>query len=260
MNLINPYRFDAGAPAPPLPNHWWNLDDDNQWTDDGELADANWDLIDRNSTVATSAVGPNSQTVATFDGNATGDNEPYLDRTNVGWDGAADGGDYPFTLSAWLNLNSLPASVVYPIMWRNFTLTEGGTGIYANASTSGDYKIGNTVFDTSGNRADCNTDDAAHEGTFNQWFHAVSVWDGTTLRLYIDGTEVETDTNATVGTFDTTSMLFAIGTGPIKGTSGQYMNGEIGMVGIWDKALTADEISTSLYNGGNGNQYADIWT
>ena len=244
--------------APPLPTHWWNLDDDGTWSDDGELADANWDLTENNSTVATSAVGPNSQTVATFDGDSSGVNEPYLDRTDVGWDGAADGGDYPFTLSIWFNLNSLPSTVLYPIMWRNFTLTEGGIGIYAISSTSGDYRIANVVRDTSGNRADCDTDDADHEGTFNQWHHAVSVWDGTTLRLYIDGTEIETDTNATVGTFDTTSMLFAIGTGPNKGTSVQYMNGEIGMVGIWDKALDQSDIDT-LYNSGNGNQYADIW-
>lgn len=87
--------------------------------------------------------------------------------------------------------------------------------------------------------------------SLNTWVHAVAVYDGGTgIKIYIDG--VERANNPTYGSPLSSTVNGLIG----KAANGNTRNfdGKIDEVAIWDRALTAQEISV-LYNSGNGLQY-----
>lgn len=87
------------------------------------------------------------------------------------------------------------------------------------------------------------------------WFHIVGVWDGTYLRLYVNGTSDATAVSwANAPAYNATTYV-SIGVNRYgSGDYTQYFNGAIDEIGFWTKALSTDEI-TALYNGGVGLQY-----
>lgn len=71
------------------------------------------------------------------------------------------------------------------------------------------------------------------------WYHIVGTYDGTTLRIYVNG--VEENTTAKSGTINSTTAAVRIGIG--SGTvPEQPMDGSIDNPGIYDRDLTAAEI------------------
>ncbi len=88
-------------------------------------------------------------------------------------------------------------------------------------------------------------------GTF---YHLVLTVDGTDMRIYVDGssdaTPVSTGAAITGGTENT--ILGAHSTAGSRG-----FDGIIDEVGVWNRALSADEVTT-LYNGGSGLSYASF--
>jgi len=105
-------------------------------------------------------------------------------------------------------------------------------------------------------------DNATHainiDGTTNvitgAWFHVVLTSDGTYGKMYINGKQeggnVAFPYNLAYGTGS--DGYFRIGA---RGSlPGQFFNGSIDEVGIWNRALTAAEVST-LYNSGNALAY-----
>ena len=87
--------------------------------------------------------------------------------------------------------------------------------------------------------------------TVGTFFHFVGTYDGTTLRMYVNGSEIGTGLAASGSGNAATTEGFRIGadTG-----NGSLFNGVVDLVGVWTKALSATEI-TDLYNSGNGIQY-----
>ncbi len=78
------------------------------------------------------------------------------------------------------------------------------------------------------------------------WHHVVGVRDSGTMKLYLDGSEIATGTDNT-GNIDISDPLI-IGAGQAFGGSvGNFFNGQIDEVAIFDKALTADQIKFDLY-------------
>ena len=94
------------------------------------------------------------------------------------------------------------------------------------------------------------------------WKHIVIRHDGTTHYLYIDGadvTSIKTSTSLTKWFKDlreaTNAMdTFTVGAWYNNNSRSSYFDGKIDEIGIWDRALTADEI-TNLYNLGKGFAY-----
>ena len=76
----------------------------------------------------------------------------------------------------------------------------------------------------------------------NQWVHLVITHDGTTTRVYANGTEQFN----LARTFNTGTDYFRIG-GVHWNNSSEFFNGKIDQVRIFDKALSSSEITT-LYN------------
>jgi hypothetical protein len=94
------------------------------------------------------------------------------------------------------------------------------------------------------------------------WRHYVGTYDGNNVKIYVDGNLKAT--TPIVGSITTNASLpiyiaaRVTGTGPYTGAA-TYYNGAIDEVGIWDKALTQEEV-TDLYNDYNGLPYSAITT
>lgn len=82
--------------------------------------------------------------------------------------------------------------------------------------------------------------------TTNTWFHVTGVKDGTTLRLYINGSQVATTTGVS-----NTMKSNTVGPDRISGYGSHYLGGQVDEVALWTTALSASDIST-IYNSGNG--------
>ncbi len=76
----------------------------------------------------------------------------------------------------------------------------------------------------------------------DQWYHVAITYDGTYMRLYVDGVE---DSNKlyTGGIKDTTGIDLTLSTGWSKG----YFMGVIDEVTIWNRSLSGAEIQ-EIYN------------
>ena len=81
------------------------------------------------------------------------------------------------------------------------------------------------------------------------WYHVVFTWDGANHKLYIDaGTPVSKASAVGTSTDSRTIHIAQINTGNFK------FNGKLDEIGIWDRALSASEV-TQLYNSGTGITY-----
>ncbi len=86
--------------------------------------------------------------------------------------------------------------------------------------------------------------------SINTWQHFVATYDGSTMRMYKDGV-VSATTYSQTGNMANTSGGPRIGGGSGSGSE-YYMNGQIDDVRIYNRALSASEI-TQLYNQTKGN-------
>ncbi len=83
------------------------------------------------------------------------------------------------------------------------------------------------------------------------WGFITLTADGTTARLYLDGAEAAT-LPAAVASYGTNGFKFNIGGGGIFNASGDFFNGNIDEVAMFDKALTAGRV-LSLYLTATGS-------
>lgn len=74
-------------------------------------------------------------------------------------------------------------------------------------------------------------------------------YDGTNVRLYVNGNIENTSSSYTSANIGTTNKFI----GKYAGNT-NWWNGSIDEIGMWSRALTGSEI-TQLYNSGAGNQY-----
>jgi hypothetical protein len=75
----------------------------------------------------------------------------------------------------------------------------------------------------------------------DQWYHVTGTFDGSVIRLYVDGAEV--DTTATGGSIVQSSSPLRIGT--VK-SAGDFFDGLIDEVRVYDRVLTPTEIQTDM--------------
>ena len=90
----------------------------------------------------------------------------------------------------------------------------------------------------------------------NRFYHIVGVFASETSRtVYVDGVQGQTDTTSHTGTTLDRVTIGAL----VRTTSGQFLNGQVAEVGIWDRALTPSEIQTlyALEPGGLGRRLRD---
>jgi hypothetical protein len=135
------------------------------------------------------------------------------------------------TMSAWVN----PAAV--GSAYRTVLMKEQPGGlIYTLYAGDGTGRPSAHVFTTSEQR----TSGPANT-PLNTWTHLASTWDGATLRLFVNGTQVST--HAVPGTLRTSTGVLRIG-----GTSvwPEWFSGRIDEVRLYSRALSVAEIQGDM--------------
>lgn len=135
------------------------------------------------------------------------------------------------TLSAWVYPTALAS-------WRTALLKEraGGLGyaLYASSDTSrpsGYVNVGGADRDATG----------AAALALNGWSHLAVTYDGAALRLYVNGAQVASQ--AVAGGLPASTGMLRIGG---NGVWGEYFQGRIDEVRIYNRAQTAAEIQTDM--------------
>jgi hypothetical protein len=145
-------------------------------------------------------------------------------------------GSSPRTISGWIyfeddNSNSVMAGIGYSGASQEFAIGRNADNNVHFTGWMNDFS-GNAILNAS------------------NWYHLAATYDGATVSIYVDG---ELDSTA-VKALSTTDWYIKIGTRQ-GWTIGH--NGLIDEVGIWERELTADEVS-ELYNSGSGLAYSDF--
>src|SRR5262249_25047021 len=81
----------------------------------------------------------------------------------------------------------------------------------------------------------------------NTWTHLAGTYDGTTLRLYVNGTLVASQ--AASGTITTSTGAVRLGGNAVWG---EYFRGRIDDVRIFNRALSQAEVQTDMNTGAGG--------
>ena len=256
MNIINPYRFSAGGGSGiPTPTHWWDLDNITTGLDDiGSKAGTN------DMTLTTSG-SPVTDTGDAPDGISNSVRFPltadYLETSaEKAWDGTSGA----MSVSVWTKIENIGTTFAAIISWRD-----------ASAANDRllDFRVNNSapdvgrfiVFDDGATEDNVSAVATTASGAGAGWVHMVGVFDGTdTATIYVNAVSEDTDTDASFESLESTAtMPFRIGN-IAWGTATTSFNlrGNVNSFGLFDAALTQDDI-TALYNSGNGGYYSDFW-
>jgi hypothetical protein len=151
---------------------------------------------------------------------------------------AADAADLDLTngmtLEAWINPASLTSGGWNTIVMKEGSATTLAYSLYAN---DGNPRPSITVRIGTADREAMGTSAVP----LNTWTHLAATYDGANLRLYVNGVQVGS-------LAQTGSMLVSARTLRIGGNSvwGEYFNGLIDDVRIYNRALSATEIQTDM--------------
>ena len=133
------------------------------------------------------------------------------------------------TLEAWVFPTTVNAA------WRD-VIYKGNDDYYLEATSSNGRPVGGGTFGGNNGEAYGTANLAA-----NTWTHVAVTYDGTTLRFFVNGTQVSS--NARSGTIATSSGALSIGGDALYG---QYFSGRIDDVRIYNRALTPTQIQTDM--------------
>jgi len=135
------------------------------------------------------------------------------------------------TISAWV------FPTVAPSDWRSIVMKERGTGVawYLEASSSSTNRPATGLWVTN--------EQVLYGGTrltANAWTHLATTYDGTTHRLFVNGTQVAS--RAQTGNLVTTTSPLRIG----GNVFGEFFQGRIDEVRVYNRALSQAEIQADM--------------
>jgi len=138
------------------------------------------------------------------------------------------------TLSAWVKLDSLHAR------WQDLIFKErADNGSYSlDADSNGNSRPNLSIFRSGG---DWGFTEGPAVLPTNQWVHLAGTWDGSTAKLYVDGTVVKT--RILTGTIPASTGMLRIGGTTVFGGN-QFLDGLIDEVRIYNRALSQTEVQT----------------
>ena len=132
------------------------------------------------------------------------------------------------TLEAWVNINDF-SSAGY-LMAKNYgSLDEMTYAVYIQTDERLHIVLDDIMWDT------------GYVVPIGQWKHLVVTWDGTTVRLYVDGIENWSDSHAGSLTPNDRTLVVGARNNTTSGTS-YHFDGIIDELRIHERALLADEI------------------
>ena len=155
-----------------------------------------------------------------------------------------------FSVQAWANWNS------HDINWAGIV-----SNFYDTGSNEGGWLLFGWSYDSvwfaleTGNTQYTEINGGAM-GT-GVWHHLVGVYDGSFMRLYVDGSEAAYSPKTGSIDYQPEALEFSIGRFHDNDEDFSF-DGKVDEVALWGRALTVDEV-TWLYNGGAGNPIPLMW-
>lgn len=113
----------------------------------------------------------------------------------------------------------------------NFVIYDGASNLYATSQTL--------------------TDDT--------WYHVVWGYNGSNMLVYVNASNVLTQSRSISQANDAHSGAMAILANRENGNAGTYWSGLVDELGVWTRFISTDEI-TELYNSGDGLQYPFVFS
>ena len=86
----------------------------------------------------------------------------------------------------------------------------------------------------------------------NEWIYVVVTFDGSTAKIYLDGEEVETQSNSMSVSWNDASNGYWIGGGDPDWNP--TMQGKIDRLSIWNKTLSLEEVQLYMSNPPTGEE------
>lgn len=196
---------------------WWGMENANDATTNGNT------LTAYNLTATTDRFGT-ANAAYSFNGSSS-----YLTRTSIGHTFTQAGS---FSVSIWI---------------KKASNTTGNVAIMSGTTASLNFiwlvqcDATKAIFGTNKQQSAWFWTNATTNYVLNEWEHYVGVYTANTMTFYrngvLQGTTTNTHTNVSQA-----SLPIWIG----RGVSGNYFNGSLDDIGVWNRALTPNEI-TALY-------------
>ena len=145
------------------------------------------------------------------------------------------------TVSAWVNPGS--TQMTYADIWGNHQGDVKGIVMQQNAATT------NQFLWSYGNGVGWTNNSGTFNLTANTWTHVVAIKDASYCYVYLNGVEqVSARGNCVSDIVPATTMNFSAGLGYAGG--GRYFNGKIDDIRVYNRALSASEVSDLYKSGG----------
>ena len=177
------------------------------------------------------------------------DGTNYIDAGN---DSSLSFGTANFSVSCWFKTTQNVSGAVDLVINGGFSSGGKAYILYLDASEKVGFYLDDNVSPTtpaqsSGSVADGN------------WKHVVGVRESGTIKLYLNGSLVSTQTDTTGNIDSTDNLIIGAGTNASSGAIGNFFDGNIDEVAIWNTALTSTQVS-EIYNATGTNLTKDLTT
>jgi hypothetical protein len=154
-----------------------------------------------------------------------------------------------WTISTWINANGYYFGNVFGnISYGNMIVGKGtdfNSGFYGLSYSSQSLKVGSYY----GVGSQANGTESTTNITLNNWINVIGTWDGVNMKIYVNGQLENSNSNFSNNPGINNENLF-FGTMAQNNLYPYWLNGKIDDIGIWNRALTQQEI-TNMYTGVN---------
>jgi hypothetical protein len=146
-----------------------------------------------------------------------------------------------FTAAAWFKTSSSFSGNVIIVNKGGFGSDSSGENMNYGIWMDGNEKLV-AGFETSGGADHFLTSSSTYND--DSWHYAVVTYDGSTLRLYIDGTQIAS--KSTLSAKPDSSGTYPLRLGANSRGTNNYFTGEIDEVRIWNRAMSSTDVSNQF--------------
>ncbi|MDJ1179191.1 hypothetical protein PJF56_09965 [Roseofilum sp. BLCC_M91] len=202
----------------------------------GTIHGATWtqENLDFITPAPTESALPSPQAIASFNGSNQYIEVPYKKELNPA----------QFTVSCWAKVEGGQGQWRSPVTCRTAKGSSalGGYLLYAGNNNKWQFWTGNGGWVTL----------HGAEVVLNTWTHVAATYDGSTMKLYINGELSGKPVQSKI--LINSQHPLRIGAGITEGNPGFFFNGKIAEVRLWDRACSQEEIQESMHQRLRGDE------